>query len=64
MIQYDGQVFWLHQKRFSSGKLAWWPITAANVHILTLAQLHVLLWNGDPQQANIDQMWQPINQAA
>jgi transposase len=64
MIQYDGQGFWLHQKRLSSGKLAWWPTSAANAHVLTPAQLHVLLWNGDPQQANVDQLWKPIDQAA
>ncbi len=64
MIQYDGQGFWLHQKRLSSGKLAWWPTSAANAHVLTPAQLHVLLWNGDPQQANVDQIWKPIDQAA
>lgn len=64
MIQYDGQGFWLHQKRLSSSKLTWWPKSATNVHVLTVAQLHVLLWNGDPQKANIDQLWKPIHQAA
>lgn len=64
LINYDGQGFWLHQKRLSSGKLAWWPNTYRGVQILTIAQLHILLWNGDPQQAKINEMWQPITQAA
>ena len=30
LLCYDGQGFWLCQKRLSQGRLTWWPSTAAS----------------------------------
>jgi transposase len=65
ILAYDGQGFWLCQKRFSQGRLGWWPAagqqptTALNVH-----QLHLLLWNGNPASAQTAPLWRPIAPAA
>ena len=64
MLNYDGQGFWLHQKRLSTHRFKWWPSSDTQAVSLTVAQLNVLLWNGDPQQANLAQLWKPLNQAA
>jgi len=52
VLMYDGQGFWLCQKRLSKGKFKWWP-KQTEVMLRTLAanQLQTLLWNGDPDKA-------------
>ncbi len=35
ILLYDGNGFWLCQKRFSKGTLAWWPASEAKLHSLT-----------------------------
>ena len=63
-IHYDGQGFWLHQKRLSNGQLKWWPTQDAAAIPLTAAQLQVLLWNGTVAQTQFAPLWKPIAQAA
>lgn len=61
-LAYDGQGFWLCQKRLSSGRFGWWP-KAGNEASLRVDphQLHLLLWNGDPSRAKAAPMWRPLN---
>ena len=40
-------------KRFSKGKLNWWPDQKDQVCPLTVSQLQILLWNGNPDAAVI-----------
>jgi hypothetical protein len=49
-LMYDGQGFWLCQKRPSEGRFRWWPSAAndAKTQMLAAHQLHVLLHAGDP----------------
>ena len=49
ILAYDSQGFWLCHKRLSSGRFQYWPKSKEEVLTLTAAQLHVLLYNGDPQ---------------
>jgi transposase len=58
-LTYDGQGFWLCQKRLSQGRYLGWP-TADGARSLRLDphQLHLLLWNGDPR-ATVT-MWRPV----
>ena len=45
-IYYDGQGFWLFQKRLSEKKFRWWPSgTGELVRELAVHELTVLLWN-------------------
>jgi transposase len=64
-LAYDGQGFWLCQKRLSQGRFTWWP-TAAEGRTFRVDphQLHLLLWNGDPSRASAAPMWRPLHAAA
>jgi len=61
ILVYDGQGYWLCQKRFSRGRLRWWPTGGSEgVCHLAVHQLQLLLWNGDPQRAPVAPLWRPI----
>jgi len=50
LLCYDGQGFWLCQKRLSTGRFRYWP-TAGESGVKTLAchQVQLLLSGGDPE---------------
>jgi transposase len=64
VLQYDGQGFWLCQKRLSSGSFKHWPsatdTSAASRELLT-HELYALLMGGDPDQAQAAPMWRRVN---
>jgi transposase len=65
VLMYDGQGFWLMQKRFSEGKILHWPVaTDVNPTVANLAarELHTLLWNGDPVGASYAPEWKKVSQ--
>jgi len=65
ILVYDGQGFWLCQKRLSQGRFGWWPQDSAQAAAtLDAHQLQLLLWNGDPTSAKTAPLWRPIGQAA
>lgn len=57
LIVYDGNGFWLCQKRFSEGKLKWWPTSVANALSLRSTELSILLAQGKPLEADIPEEW-------
>jgi len=59
-LMYDGQGFWLCQKRLSSGRFKSWPVGQSVLKRLDPHQLHLLLWNGDPTQTQSAPMWRRI----
>lgn len=59
ILVYDGQGFWLCMKRFSRGRLAWWPESPASSHI-SASQLQILLYQGNPARADIPPDWKRI----
>jgi transposase len=60
-LVYDGQGFWLCQKRLSQGKFTGWPKAGADASLrLDPHQLHLLLWNGDPSRALSAPLWRPL----
>lgn len=61
LLAYDGQGYWLAQKRFSKGKLNWWPHSTEGLCPLAVSELQVLLWNGHPQKAQIPQDWRALH---
>lgn len=64
-LVYDGQGFWLCQKRLSAGRFAAWPKNAATpAWPLDPHQLHTLLWNGDPTQNHTAPLWRPLTAAS
>jgi transposase len=63
-LTYDGQGFWICQKRLSRGRFTGWPKAAAGSALcLDAHQLHLLLWNGDPTQAKAAPLWRPVELA-
>jgi transposase len=59
ILVYDGQGFWLCLKRFSKGRLAWWP-TQATLSSLTAQQLTVLLYQGHPLALKLPADFRPL----
>ncbi|MEO8400330.1 MAG: IS66 family insertion sequence element accessory protein TnpB [Gammaproteobacteria bacterium] len=62
LLVYDASGFWLCQKRFSQGKLAWWPDNNSHSVILRASELHVLLAQGNPVKAAIPNDWRCVRQ--
>jgi transposase len=61
ILVYDGQGFWLCQKRLSKGRFRWWPEGAADaVRELQARDLQLVLWNGDPGRAAMQPLWRGL----
>ena len=61
ILTYDGQGFWLAQKRLSRGRFSWWPNRAdSSVRKLAAHELQLLLWNGDPDLARVAPEWRRL----
>jgi transposase len=61
LLAYDGQGFWLLQKRLSSGKFRFWPSSDAASATLKAHELHVLLFGGDPTGTRAAAEWRPLS---
>lgn len=65
ILAYDGQGFWLCQKRLSKGKFQHWPGRAGIVQQELLAhELQVLLAGGDPTWIGAAPQWRRVPLAA
>jgi transposase len=60
LLAYDGQGFWLCTKRLSQGRFRWWPTTTTPRVSLSARELTILLWNGDPEGAQLAPLWRPV----
>jgi transposase len=61
VLVYDGQGFWLCQKRLSRGHFGWWPTGASGRAVLLAAhQFQVLLAAGNPQATRVPPDWRPV----
>lgn len=64
ILIYDGQGFWLCQKRLSKGRFTWWPsATDTTSSLLDAHALQLLLYNGDPTGVAIAPPWKKITPA-
>lgn len=64
ILVYDGQGFWLAQKRLSQGRFRWWPASHSVqdvVRSLEAHQLQVLLAAGDPTATQAAPMWRRVS---
>jgi len=59
-LMYDGQGFWLCQKRLSKGTFRWWPDKGDRVSVLAVHELQLLLWNGDPSHVRVAPPWRKL----
>ena len=61
ILVYDGQGFWLCQKRLSQGRFPWWPPSRSEAtQALEAHQLGVLLSGGDPTMARGAAPWRRV----
>jgi len=61
LLAYDGQGFWLCQKRLSASKFRFWPAAQGKVQRELLAhELGVLLQGGDPDAVRSAPQWRPL----
>lgn len=63
LLVYDGQGFWLCQKRLSAGRFRWWPGRGEVVSSVSVHELQLLLWNGNPASADAAPPWRPLKVA-
>jgi len=61
VLMYDGQGFWLCQKRLSKGRFGWWSDKSdASLKPLAVHELQLLIWNGNPRESYVAPLWKPI----
>ena len=60
LLAYDGQGFWLCTKRLSQGRFHWWPTAPTPNVTLSARELSILLWNGNPDRAQLAPLWRPV----
>ena len=62
ILVYDGQGFWLAQKRLSKGHFRWWPASATEAgKTLQAHQLQVLMAAGDPTATQAAPVWRRVS---
>lgn len=62
MLVFDGGGYWLIIKRYSQGKVSWWPTAdGAPLQALAAQQLSVLLYHGHPELARFSEDWQKLS---
>ena len=58
LLVYDGQGFWLCQKRLSRGRFRWWPTDGVGRQKTLMAhELQLLIWNGNPNGGQVAPLW-------
>jgi len=61
ILCYDGQGFWICQKRLSQGRFRWWPKKhEGELKTLDVHELQILIWNGDPSQSKVAPKWRKL----
>jgi transposase len=60
LLVYDGQGFWLAQKRLSQGRFRWWPSGTQAVRTLKAHQAQLLLAAGNPE-TEAAPVWRPVS---
>jgi len=66
LLVYDGQGFWLCQKRLSTGRFRWWPQSTADTKTQSLEahELQVLICGGDPSGVQTAPVWRRVSAVA
>jgi transposase len=60
ILVYDGQGFWLAQKRLSKGRFVWWPTGTGAGQRLEAHQVQILLAAGNPD-VEAAPMWRRVS---
>jgi transposase len=60
LLAYDGQGFWLAQKRLSKGKFPWWPTGTGAACMIEAYQAQLLVAAGNPD-TQAAPMWRRVS---
>ena len=60
ILVYDGQGFWLAQKRLSKGRFVWWPSGSGPARSLEAYQAQLLMAAGNPD-TQAAPMWRRVS---
>ena len=60
VLVYDGQGFWLCQKRMSEGRFRWWPSSDKTTKTVAAHELTVLFSAGNPNRTSAAPQWRSV----
>jgi len=60
-LAYDGQGYWMAQKRLSKGRFRWWPESSEPAKLLEAYEAQLLMVAGDVSRVRAAPMWRPVN---
>lgn len=60
ILIYDGIGFWLCTRRFSKGKLAWWPKSIDEAKAISCKELQIIFYQGNPLLYKLPKDFSPI----
>src|SRR6516164_8035826 len=61
LLTYDGQGYWLLQKRLSKNRFRWWPEGEQPAKRLQSYEAQLLLAAGDVSRVRAAPMWRPVD---
>jgi transposase len=61
LLSYDGQGYWLAQKRLSQGKFVWWPEGSGPARALEAYEAQLLMAAGDVSRVRAAPMWRRVS---
>jgi len=62
LLTYDGQGYWLLQKRLSKGRFLWWPGGSGPAKPLEAYEAQLLLAAGDVSRVRAAPMWRRVSE--
>ena len=61
LLNYDGQGYWLAQKRLSKGRFRWWPESTTAAKQLEAYEAQLLMVAGDVSLVRAAPMWRRVS---
>ena len=61
LLSYDGQGYWLAQKRLSKGRFVWWPEATETTKPLEAYEAQLLMAAGDLSRVRAAPMWRRVS---
>jgi transposase len=61
LLSYDGQGYWLAQKRLSKGRFTWWPEANSAAKQLEAYEAQLLMVAGDVSRVRAAPMWRRVS---
>ena len=62
LLSYDGQGYWLAQKRLSKGRFTWWPEANSAAKQLEAYEAQLLMVAGDVSRVRAAPMWRRVSE--